>query len=128
MEQQITNRPTREDFIKYINDTLVSKNFTKEPEKETWIYTRDVQTGGQTIVINGQRHDQPGEIHHIKFCVEVYGNGDVKDIKTEIVSPFIEINFSVFDNDKPENVGPTFCIYHDDNMLFNELVNKIFKM
>ena len=116
----------KEDFIEFINKRLTKLSFTKDPEKEVWINERDVQSSSRTIVINGQRHDQPGETHHLKFEVEVFGDGEMKDIDTEVVNPFIEVNFNVFQDGHDMSDWPTFCMFFDDQLLFDSLLNKIF--
>ncbi len=116
----------KEDFIKFIDERLTKLSFTKDSEKEVWINERDVQSSSRTIVINGQRHDQPRETHHLNFEVEVFGDGEMKDIDTEVVNPFIEVNFNVFQDGQDMSDWPTFCMFFDDQLLFDSLLNKIF--
>jgi hypothetical protein len=107
-------------------ERLMGLGFEKDPEKEFWTNERDLQGPTQTIIINNQRKDMPGETHHVRFEVEVFGNGEMKDVDTEVVNPFIEVNFNVFQDGSNMSDWPTFCIFFDDQILFNSLLNKIF--
>lgn len=117
---------TKDDFIKYIDDQLKNFGFEKDSEKEIWACEKDVQSRGQTIIINGQRHDEPGQPHHIKYEVELYGDGEMKDDTTGKIDQFIEINFNVYQDEINVSEYPTFCMFFDDQMLFNSVLNKIF--
>ena len=116
----------KEDFIKFINERLTKLEFTKDSEREFWFNERDVQSSPRTIVINGRRHDEPGESHHVRFEVEVFGDGEMKDVDTEVVNQFIEVNFNVFQDGQDMSEWPTFCMFFDDQILFNSVLNKIF--
>ena len=116
----------KEDFIAFIDKRLTGLSFTKDSEKEIWINERNVQSSPRTIVINGQRHDQPGETHYLKFEVEVFGEGGMKDVDTEIVKSFVEVNFNVYQDNQDVSEWPTFCMFFDDQFLFDSLLNKIF--
>lgn len=126
MTKELISNPTKEDFIKFINERLTDLNFARDSEKEVWINERDIQSPTRTIVINGQRHDQPGDTHHLKFEVEVFGDGDMKDVDTEVVNSFVEVNFNAYQDDQDVSEWPTFCMFFDDQILFDSLLNKIF--
>lgn len=114
----------KEDFIAFVNDTLVSKKFTKEENK--WVFETQVTQGGGVVVINGQQQQVPGEVHDVKYVVELYGDGEMKDLKSDIIDRFIEMNFYIEDGENTHDIGPTFCLLYDDQSLFNEIINKIF--
>lgn len=126
MNDEVIIRPSREDFISFINEQLIGLGFSKESEVEVWGCEKDIQSGGGTIIINGQRHDQPGETHHLRFEVEVFGDGEMKDVDTCEIDQFIEINFNIYQDKISVSEHPTFCLFFNDNDLFNTLLNKIF--
>jgi len=120
--------PTRDSFIEWIDKRLTGLNFCKSEDSESWSLEKEDHRNGTTMIINGRRIDQPGEVRHLKFQVEVFGEGDMKDISTERTDPFVEINFYVFENDFLISEYPTFCMFFDDNILFDSLLNKIFEL
>jgi len=126
MIEEITINPTREDFVKWMANQLTDLGFEKDPERELWFNERDIQEPTRTIIINNQRKDVPGESHRVKFEVDIFGDGEMKDVDTEVVNPFIEVNFNVFQDGRDVTDWPTFCIFFDDQLLFNSLLNKIF--
>lgn len=127
-ESQIIVKSTKDDFIKYINDTLSSKGFNKETDKETWFLERDIQMPGQTVIINNQRRDIPGQIKHTKFNVSIFGEGYTEDIKTSRQDPFLEIDFTVIEGDDEIHDWPIFCMYYDDQLEFNNTLSQIFRI
>ena len=126
MEKELISNPTREDFVGWMTKRLEEFAFEKDMEREFWFNERDLQGPTQTIIINNQRKDMPGETHHVRFEVEVFGDGEMKDVDTEVVNPFIEVNFNVFQDGQDMSDWPTFCIFFDDQILFDSLLNKIF--
>ena len=126
MEQEVEKTLTRDDFIKYINDTLVGKGFIKDSENDFWIKDTQIRQGGGMMIINGQKQEMPGEIRNIKQMIEVYGEGSIKDVNTEVESKFIHINFDIEENEMKEDLGPTLCLFYDDQQLFNYILNKTF--
>ena len=126
MSKELTTIASREDFIKFIDSRLNELGFNKDQEKELWIYEKDIQGAARTIIINNQRMDQPGESHHVKFAVNVYGEGEMKDVESEKVDSFVQIDFNVYQDEQDVSSYPTFCVFYDDQILFNSLLNKIF--
>jgi hypothetical protein len=126
MDEQVTVRPTKEDFLKFIEGRLAEDDFVKDAEKLAWRVEREVHTPGSVVVVNGQRHDEPGQTIHVISCVEVYGEGVMKDVKTEMEDPFIEVDFWQEKDGVREDIGSTFCMYYDDQNLFNIILNKFF--
>ena len=127
-EKQLTAKPTRDDFIKYISDSLISKGFKKDSEKELWVREQQIQTPGQTIVINNQRRDIPGQIKHIKFAIDIIGDGYAEDVKTERQDPFLEVDLTIFEEDNEIHDWPIFCMYYDDQLEFNNTLSQIFRI
>lgn len=128
MSNEPVPKTSRGGFLKWIDRRLTKLGFAKDPEKDIWTREHDMQAPTQTIVINGQRMDQPGETHHMKFVVDVYGEGELKDIATEVVENFIQVDFNVLQDGSDVSNWPTFCIFFDDQILFNDLLNKIFEL
>ena len=120
--------PTRDSFIEWIDKRLTGLSFCKSEDSESWVLEKEDHRNGTTMIINGRRIDQPGEVRHLKFQVEVFGEGDMKDVGTERTDPFVEINFYVFENDSLISEWPTFCMFFDDNILFDSLLNKFFEL
>lgn len=109
------------DFIK---NTLVNKGFSCE--ENIWKIEKDINDPGQTIIINGRRVDQPGKSRHVVYEVEIFGEGDISDIDTKKIENFVEINLNITTDTRREEIGPTFCIFAEDEELFNEIINKVF--
>jgi len=128
MSNEIVNNPTREDFITWINTRLSELGFVRETENELWKITRDVKSPGRTIIINGQRQDEPEQTTHIEYCVNVFGDGGVADENGENLKPFVEIEFYIINDEQKHMDWPVFCMYFDDQYLFNSLLNKIFRI
>lgn len=128
METRPTPTPTRDSFIEWINKRLTELSFCKSEDSESWTLKKEDHRNGTTMIINGRRIDQPGEVRHLKFQVEVFGDGEMKDVDTERTDPFVEINFYVFENDSLISEWPTFCMFFDDNILFDSLLNKFFEL
>ena len=120
--------PARDSFIEWIDKRLTGLSFCKSEDSESWTLEKEVQGNEMTVIVNGRRVDQPGEVRHLKFQVEVFGDGEMKDVSTERIDPFVEINFYVFENDFLISEYPTFCMFFDDNILFDSLLNKIFEL
>jgi len=91
MSKEIITKPAREEFIKWINERLIGLGFSND--NSFWRSERNIQTPTQTIVINGQRVDRPGETRRIVFQVELFGDGIMKDVESGTEDPFIELNF-----------------------------------
>ena len=127
MTNQITNTPTRDNFIKFINEYLEGIDFKRDPDKESWFRNRQISVGGGMMVVNGQRQNIPGEIHNIKQIVEIFGDGIIKDIDTEIETSIIQIDFITSENDKIDYIDPQMCFFYDDQNMFIYLINQIFK-
>ena len=91
MTENITTNIPRSNFVDFINKRLTDGGFIKDQENEIWAVEKDIHSGGRTIIVNGRRIDQPGELRSIKFIVEIFGEGEIKE--NDAVEPFIEINF-----------------------------------
>ena len=111
----------KEDFVKYIDEKL-SPHFTKDGEK--WTCEKQVSMGNQIMVVNGQRYEQPGAVKTIKFCIELTGDGCLKETNQDI--PFVQINFYVIEDDETKYLCPETCLYYDDNEYFSNLIREFF--
>ncbi len=117
---------SRDDFIGFIDDRL-KDIFNRDPEKELWVNERDVVMGTQVVIVNGQRNETPGQSVHVVSSVEVVGDGSIKDVDNDNEIPFIQLDFYVKENDNPvKYLSPEMCLYYDDNLFFNQLINQFF--
>lgn len=125
MEQNLTQQVNRGDFVKLINDTLIEKGFIKDPEKELWEYTRNINTGKRVVIVNGHRQDIPGDIHRVKYIVDVFGDGHISDADTREKREFLQVVISIMQNEE-ERFCVEECIYYDEIEYFNTLMGRIF--
>lgn len=128
MVEQIIQTPTRAEFLDFIERRLKGLNFSKKEDSDIWWMDSEVRQPGQTIVINGHRIDQPGPILKVKFVVELFGDGELEDVKTNRLDPFVEMKFSIDDGRELIEQWPVFCMFYDDQPLFDSLLNKIFNL
>lgn len=112
---------TKEDFINYI-DSKLSPHFTREGV--IWSCDKQVSMGNQIMVINGRRFEQPGATKNIKLCVELTGEGCLKEPNEDI--PFIQVKFYVIEDDETRYLCPETCLYYDDNIYFDNLIKEFF--
>ena len=126
MEARPTPTPTRDSFVEWIDKRLTELSFCKSQNRESWVLKKEIQSGAQVVIINGQRHSSPGETRTVEMSVEIYGNGKMIDNDTSQEDEFIEMNFYITENNIKNQIAPTFCLFYDDNILFNSLINKLF--
>ena len=128
MTKEVTTTPTKDDFLKFVDERLKSIGFVKDSEKNLWALDRDVRVGGGVMVVNGRRMENRGEIHHIVFSVEEVGEGGMKEVEKEIEEGFVEIEFYVIENGERQDLTPTMCMYFDDQNEFNMVLNNVLRM
>lgn len=127
MTKEVTT-PTKDDFLKFVDECLKSIGFVKDSEKNLWVLDRDVRMGGGVMVVNGQRMENPGEIRHIVFSVEEVGEGGMKGVEKETEEGFVEIEFYVIENGERQDLTPTMCMYFDDQNEFNMVLNNVLRV
>ena len=113
----------KEDWLNKVETILNGYSFNKNEDgnynKETIQYS-----GGQTIVINGQRMEQPGQQIKIMQSVLFNGDGWIADNDESNKQNFTQVVFEV-KSDIQEIIYEE-CIYWDDAQRVRELINQIF--
>lgn len=127
MTKKVTTTPTKDDFLKFVDERLKSIGFIKNPENNLWTLDHDVRVGGGVMIVNGQRINNPGELRHISFNIEEVGEGGMKDVENSVEEGFIEMDFYMIENGKRQYLTPTMCMYFDDRDEFNNVMNAVLK-
>ena len=113
----------KEDWLNKVETILNGYSFNKNEDgnynKETIQYS-----GGQTIVINGQRMEQPGQQIRISNEIRFIGDGWIADEDESNKQNFTQVVFEV-KSDVQEIIYEE-CIYWGDAQRVRELINQIF--
>ena len=91
-------------------------------------YIREVvrSTGGQVIMINGQRMEQPGQQYTIKYIVRFNGDGWVMNEDETNQRPFTQVVFECStNNSEPQHLAEE-CLYWDELGLISNYIKQIF--
>lgn len=115
--QELINIKTN--FLDNIHNLLTSIGFTNTNEVYEW--NRQIQQRGQTIIINGQRMDQPGQTITISYKIEIVGDGCMMDTNDNIEREFTQIRFEVGGDVHEE------CFYWDDFTYFENILKQIIR-
>ena len=109
----------RDEFIEQVSSLLLQAGFIQNAN----IYTleKKIHQGGQTIVINGQRMDQPGKVLTVKYEVEIVGDGCIMNVNDEVEESFTQIRISTPGGSIEEG------FYWDDFEWFRTVFNKIIR-
>lgn len=86
----------RESFLTKIEEYLISVGFDKI--EDTFISKRQVQQPGQTMIINGKRMMNPGQVIDVKFEVLLVGPGSMLNKNGECERKFDVIEFHIIQN------------------------------
>lgn len=103
---------TEHSFVKIDDDTY---------SKETIGYT-----GGQTIIVNGQRMEQPGQQVRITQSIKFNGDGWISNMDDSGRRNFTQIIFSIDTGEYADTYEE--CIYWDDTNRVKQIINQIFKL
>lgn len=117
MNNEVVN--IKQEFLDNIRNTLTSIGFAED--NNTYEWKRQVRQRGQTIVINGQRMDQPGQTITISYKIEIIGDGCVMDVNDNIERGFTQIRFEVNGDTLEE------CFYQDDFPYFENILKQIIR-
>lgn len=109
----------REDLIQHIDNRLNSV-FVKDGER--WTLDKEQQGPPQTIIVNGQKLNQPGLTRHVNMLFEVFGDGMMKEGEKE--EPFIQLHIKL-DVDGQTNLDTEECIYYDEIDIIDELLSRL---
>lgn len=107
------------EFMDNVHNLLTSIGFVNDNEVYEW--KRQIQQHGQTIVINGQRMDQPGQIITIPYRIEVVGDGCIMDADDNIEQEFTQIRFEVNGETHEE------CFNWNDFAYFENILKQIIR-
>jgi hypothetical protein len=115
----------KEDWFNEVETILNGYSFNKTENgnynKKTIQYS-----GGQTIVINGQRMEQPGQQIKISNEIRFIGDGWIADEDESNKQNFTQVVFEI-KSDVQELIYEE-CIYWNDAQRVRELINQIFKL
>jgi hypothetical protein len=116
---------SKESWLNEVETLLNGYSFNKTEDgnynKETIQYS-----GGQTIVINGQRMEQPGQQIKISNVIRFIGDGWIADKDESNKQNFTQVVFEI-KSDVQEIIYEE-CIYWNDAQRVRELINQIFKL
>ena len=115
----------KDNWLNEVESTIYKYSFTKMDDntysKETIGYT-----GGQTIIVNGQRMEQPGQQIKITYSIKFNGDGWVSNMDDSGRRDFTQIIFSVGSGEHEDTYEE--CIYWDDTDRVKQIINQIFKL
>ena len=83
-------------------------------------------TGGQTIIVNGQRMEQPGQQIKITQSIKLNGDGCISNMDDSCRRDFTQIIFSIGSGEHEDTYEE--CIYWDDANRVKQIIDQIFKL
>ena len=115
----------KEDWLNEVETLLNGYSFNKTEDgnysKETIKYT-----GGQTIIINGQRMEQPGQQIKITQLIVFNGDGWIANEDESDKRNFTQVVFEI--NSDSQKQSYEECVYWDNTQRIRELINQIFRI
>lgn len=117
----------RNNFLEKISRELEYYGFRRSADEFT--VDQNIRTGGQTMIINGQRYEDPGQIIPIKMIVRALGTGEVWDDATP--KDYFEcfaFRIGVRLGDKYEERGIDSSIYYNEPERFMVEFKQIFNI
>ena len=114
---------SKEGWLNEVETLLNGYSFNKTEDGN---YNKEIiqYSGGQTIVINGQRMEQPGQQIKIMQSVLFNGDGWIADKDESNKQNFTQVVFEVKSN--VQEIIYEECIYWDDTQRVKELIYQIF--
>lgn len=119
MEQLIKH--TKETWIAEIESFLNQNQFIKESD-DFYKFEYSAIMGGQTMIINGHRVDQPGQQVIIKTCIKFEGDGFVSDDDETNKREFTVVGIKTYIGEN-EQLSYEECLYWDEPDEFKKLVS-----
>lgn len=114
----------RTEFLNNVAGLLAQRGFIRAGDE--YKQQRVIQTGHQVMIINGVRHDIPGQRIPIDFIVRALGTGTVESPgKIEEFEQFA-FRIGVHLNGQYEERGMDVCIYYDEPEEILTEINQIF--
>lgn len=121
---------TKENWLKEVQSILYQYAFTKIDE-DTYENELVKNIGGQTITINGQRMEQPGQQVVIKNIVRFNGDGWVASVDEDGEPTnercFTQVVLETFIKDNPQ-YHLEDCVYFDEPHRITKYIKQIFKL
>ena len=118
---------TKDQWLDNTNQILSNLSF-KHVDDNTFVNELIRSTGGQVIVINGQRMEQPGQQYTIKYIVRFNGDGWVMNEDETNQRPFTQVVFECSTNSsEPQHLAEE-CLYWDELGLISNYIKQIFKL
>ena len=121
---------TKENWLKEVQSILYQYAFTKIDE-DTYENELVKNVGGQTITINGQRMEQPGQQVVIKNIVRFNGDGWVASVDEDGEPTdercFTQVVLETFIKDNPQ-FHLEDCVYFDEPHRITNYIKQIFKL
>ena len=128
MEQSIIQtQKSKEQWLNDIEDILIKSGYVKETDDNYIIYTMQY-TGtvrGSTMIINGQRIDQPGTQVVVKNTIKIGADGFISDNNDEETNKeeFTEVIFDSTVNNNERKHLEEFILWSEDLDSFKGFVN-----
>ena len=112
-------------FTEQISQLLGTYGFTETDNVFT--LTKEVAQPGQTMIINGQRFEQPGKTIEVINRVYMLGDGWVSNLDDTNKQDMLWIKFeALIENESQGDI--THAFYANDYDQFNNMLCKIFKL
>lgn len=128
MEQSIIQtQKSKEQWLNDIEDILIKSGYVKETDDNYIVYTMQY-TGtvrGSTMIINGQRIDQPGTQVVVKNTIKIGADGFISDNNDEETNKeeFTEVIFDSTVNNNERKHLEEFILWSEDLDSFKGFVN-----
>ena len=100
---------------------LESFGFNHSEDKTSWEKTINTRTQGQTVIINGQRHDQPGKEIILKCSIVFKEGAWVENIDGSKHEDLTQVHFRITQD---ENIIKDYeeILYNDDSEIFEKVL------
>lgn len=128
MEQSIIQiQKSKEQWLNDIEDILIKSGYVKETNDNYIVYTMQY-TGtvrGSTMIINGQRIEQPGTQVVVKNTIKIGADGFISDNNDEETNKeeFTEVIFDSTINNNERKHLEEFILWSEDLDSFKGFVN-----
>ena len=114
---------TREEWLKHIEGILEEHGY-ENVAVNTYERVQVGTTGGQVVVINGQRMETPGQQVKIRHTITLVGDGYVVDEDDGNCREFTQICFEAYVNDEKQ-FAMEQCFYWDEPNEILKVMNEI---
>ena len=108
-------------LTKQISKYLKSLGFKEE--NLVWTFSREIESPGATLIINGQRMQQPGQKMQVEVVVEAIEGGSIKTVDKEDLEELTQVVFRVKHGESHGEFEE--CLYNDDFIRFKQIMQEI---